>query len=154
MLTGAQVAERLGINPSRVRQIGTKLGLGTKYGKTWVYTDEEVKIMEARKTTPGPVKASAIFDEPAQTPYHLTLDLPALAEYIVGLGMVTDNILGAQTVVIGRVVYDRFAELVDAATGDDPITVAARALVAAADVHDTTVDVPVAVFSALDRALA
>ena len=154
MQTGAQVAERLGLNPSRVRQIGTKLGLGTKYGKTWVYTDEEVAIMEARKTTPGPVKASTILDGPAQPPYYMTLDLPALADYLTGLGIVTDDIAGAQTVVIGRAVLDRLADLVAATHGDDAVTVAARALIAAADLHDTTVDLPIPAVAALEAALA
>lgn len=59
MLTTNQVAQRLGINPSRVRQIAAAEQIGTRIGRDWMFTDEDLAAMAARKTTPGPRRLSA-----------------------------------------------------------------------------------------------
>jgi hypothetical protein len=59
MLTTAQVAQRLRVNPSRVRQLAAELGVGTKFGRDWMFTDEDLAVLETRKRTPGPQRLSA-----------------------------------------------------------------------------------------------
>lgn len=56
--TGPQVAERLGVNPSRVRQLAAEFGVGTKIGRDWMFTDDDVDVLSARKTAPGPKRLS------------------------------------------------------------------------------------------------
>jgi hypothetical protein len=55
LYTGKEVAERLGIAPSRVRQLSKSMYLGTVYGaRLRLYTEAEVEQMAARNTKPGP----------------------------------------------------------------------------------------------------
>lgn len=65
MLTSNEVAQRLGVNPSRVRQLAAELGIGTKIGRDWMFTDDDVTTLAARKTKPGPQRLSESLMETA-----------------------------------------------------------------------------------------
>ncbi len=51
--TTQEVAIRLGLNPSRIRQLAPVLGIGRKVGRDWIFTDDEVELLRQRKTIPG-----------------------------------------------------------------------------------------------------
>lgn len=56
-LTAKQVAERLGVNDSRVRQlIQSKKLPAEKYGNLWLINEEDLKLVKDRKPTGRPPK--------------------------------------------------------------------------------------------------
>ncbi len=54
--TTRQVADRLELAASRIRQLAPVLGVGQRVGRDWVFTDEDVAILDARKKTLGRAK--------------------------------------------------------------------------------------------------
>jgi hypothetical protein len=131
MLTTKQVAERLGVNPSRVRQIAGA-GIGTKIGRDWMFTEEEVLAMEARKTKPGPAT------------------LRDLAGLVIDTGMVTDPMLGErQAVAVRRALFDQFAAAVAAAPAESQVAEIGRQLVASAELHPEIAYLPIPALDAL-----
>lgn len=57
-MTTNQIAQRLGLNPSRIRQLAAELGVGTKIGRDWMFTADDLATLETRKRTPGPQRLS------------------------------------------------------------------------------------------------
>lgn len=54
MMTTIQVAQRLGVDPSRVRQLAIKHRIGRKFGRDWMFSARDVARLAARNTKPGP----------------------------------------------------------------------------------------------------
>lgn len=53
-----EVAEKLKVAPRTVRYAANALGM-KKFGRDWVFTDEDIARLQARKTTPGPVRSKS-----------------------------------------------------------------------------------------------
>jgi hypothetical protein len=51
--TTTTVASRLGINPSRVRQLAAALSIGQRIGRDWLFSDDDVARLEQRNTKRG-----------------------------------------------------------------------------------------------------
>lgn len=49
-ITTKQVAERLGIDPSRVIRLAAKYGIGAKLGRDWLFTAADVDALRDRST--------------------------------------------------------------------------------------------------------
>jgi len=61
MLTTIEVAERLGISPSRVRRLAEVRKVGRKVGRDWHFTEADVDALRVR--TPGrPPQRKAVDD--------------------------------------------------------------------------------------------
>jgi hypothetical protein len=52
MLTTQQAAARLGISTGRVRQLAA-LGYGQRFGRDWMFTEDDIRSMAARNTAVG-----------------------------------------------------------------------------------------------------
>lgn len=51
LLTTSQAAARLGIDPSRVRRLAQRYGIGQKIGpRLWVFTDADVAALQSHST--------------------------------------------------------------------------------------------------------
>lgn len=145
ILTTTQVAERLGIDSSRVRQIAIKHDIGTKINdRTRIFTEEEATMIDAIRQPIGRPKVATLISSPVIYPEPT---LAELATSIIGAGVVTDPMFGESRVVnISRGLFDRFTAAMESA-GDDTIATAGRELVASADVTDSNVDFPLSYFS-------
>jgi hypothetical protein len=146
LLTTTKVAERLGINSSRVRQLAIAHNIGTKINdRTRVFTEEDIAMLQSIRQPTGRPKfrfATMITDAVDVEP-----TLAEISAMVAGSGTVTDPIFGdEQTVAISRGLYDRFTAALDAAPTTGPLVIAGRALVNHADVAETAVDFPVAAF--------
>jgi hypothetical protein len=51
--TTTTVATRLGIQPSRVRQLAAALHIGQRIGRDWLFSDDDVQRLEQRNTKRG-----------------------------------------------------------------------------------------------------
>ena len=151
IFTTAQVAARLGINASRVRQLAIEHHIGTKLNNRMrVFTEEDVQMIDSARNPIGrppfaKLVTGAADPEPPET-------LADLAAKLVATGIATDPAEGPQTVAVSRGIYDRFVAALGAAPASDPLTVAARTLVAFADVDEATVDFSVPAFRRFDAA--
>ena len=56
MLTTAQVAQRLNVTPRQVGHLAKKHGIGTKAGRDWIFTDQEVRRLAIRPKVGRPAK--------------------------------------------------------------------------------------------------
>lgn len=56
LLTTQQVADALGLTTGRVRQLAIERGIGRTFGRARLFTPEELTMLTARKTTPGPAR--------------------------------------------------------------------------------------------------
>jgi len=56
MLTTAQVAQRLAITPRQVGHLAKQHGIGTKIGRDWIVTEQEVQRLSSRPTVGRPAK--------------------------------------------------------------------------------------------------
>ena len=52
--TMAEAAEKIGVSVTRARGIRQEVGVGTRFGRAWMLTDEDIERMRQRDTTPGP----------------------------------------------------------------------------------------------------
>lgn len=46
--TTQEVADRLGLNVSRVRKLAGELGIGQQIGRNWAFTDADIAAFRAR----------------------------------------------------------------------------------------------------------
>lgn len=46
--TTQEVADRLGLNVSRVRKLAGDLGIGQQIGRNWAFTDADIAALRAR----------------------------------------------------------------------------------------------------------
>ena len=51
--TTTTVATRLGIQPSRVRQLAAALQIGQRIGRDWLFSDDDIARLEQRNTKRG-----------------------------------------------------------------------------------------------------
>jgi hypothetical protein len=56
MLTTAQVAACLAITPRQVGHLARQHGVGTKIGRDWIFTDQEVRRLMIRPKAGRPAK--------------------------------------------------------------------------------------------------
>ena len=56
MLTTAQVAACLPITPRQVGHLAKQHGVGTKVGRDWIFTDQEVRRLTSRPKVGRPAK--------------------------------------------------------------------------------------------------
>jgi hypothetical protein len=56
MLTTAQVAACLSITPRQVGHLAKQHGVGTKVGRDWIFTDQEVRRLASRPKVGRPAK--------------------------------------------------------------------------------------------------
>ena len=56
MLTTAQVAACLSITPRQVGHLAKQHGVGTKVGRDWIFTDQEVRRLTSRPKVGRPAK--------------------------------------------------------------------------------------------------
>jgi len=145
-LTTTQVAARLGINSSRVRQLAIERRIGTKINsRTRIFTEEEAAMIDALRQPVGRPKFSTMISDPEISPE------PTMEEsvtHFAALGVVTDPMFGEEQVVtMSRGSYDRFIAALDAAPVDHPLAIAGRALVEHADADDASVDFPLPAFA-------
>jgi hypothetical protein len=56
MLTTAQVAACLAITPRQVGHLARQHGVGTKIGRDWIFTDQEVRRLMIRPKVGRPAK--------------------------------------------------------------------------------------------------
>jgi hypothetical protein len=54
--TTKEAADILGVDPARVRQIAIGLNgeIGRKWGRDWMFTEDDIERMRQRDTTRGP----------------------------------------------------------------------------------------------------
>ncbi len=51
--TTTDAAEEVGVSIPRVKQLVKELGVGTKFGRDWAFTIEDVEAMKRRNTQVG-----------------------------------------------------------------------------------------------------
>jgi hypothetical protein len=51
--TTNETAQRLGIKPSRVRQLAAAMQVGRKVGRDWLFSDADIAVMQTRETVRG-----------------------------------------------------------------------------------------------------
>ena len=51
--TTEKVADELGLHPGHVRRMAHKLGIGTHYGRAWLFSDEDLERLRQRDTRRG-----------------------------------------------------------------------------------------------------
>lgn len=54
MYTTKQVANQLGITDSHVRRLAIDLGIGQHFGHARIFSDDDVAVLQQRRTRPGP----------------------------------------------------------------------------------------------------
>lgn len=64
-LTTGEVAEKLDLTPGRVRQIAQTEGIGSKVGRDWLFTEEDVRALKARNRHVGRPRKKALPDSEA-----------------------------------------------------------------------------------------
>ncbi len=52
--TTADAAAKLGISVPRVKQLAQDLQVGQKFGRSWLFTEDDITRMRGRNRTPGP----------------------------------------------------------------------------------------------------
>jgi hypothetical protein len=53
LYTAGETANRLGIKPSRVRQLAAAMHLGRKLGRDWLFTDNDIEQLRQRNQQVG-----------------------------------------------------------------------------------------------------
>ena len=56
MLTTAQVAQRLNVTPRQVGHLAKQHSIGTKIGRDWIFTEQEVQRLTSRPKVGRPLK--------------------------------------------------------------------------------------------------
>ena len=56
MLTTAQVAQRLNVTPRQVGHLAKQHSIGTKVGRDWIFTEQEVQRLTVRPKVGRPAK--------------------------------------------------------------------------------------------------
>jgi hypothetical protein len=56
MLTTSQVAQRLNVTPRQVGHLAKQHGVGTKVGRDWIFTEQEVRRLASRPKVGRPAK--------------------------------------------------------------------------------------------------
>jgi hypothetical protein len=53
LYTAKQAADELGVKPVTVRWLASELQIGTKLGRDWLFTADDLDAFRNRNTTPG-----------------------------------------------------------------------------------------------------